>query len=101
MIGLFKPRRWFKPSWLWTSLCVLIVCGCNGGDEGGERGVQGVDCRDLCSKTSECLGTDEGECQENCLYGYEDPEIQCLRLCDRQSECFLYALCAGYCIISN
>jgi len=83
---------------VWIVLFATIVSGCGGGNEGGEPAVQ-VDCRDLCLKSSECLGVDEGSCYEDCVSGYEDPAIECLRLCDRQTDCFLYSLCAGYCIL--
>lgn len=96
----FKPGRRLALLWVWTVVCTLVVCGCGSSDGEGNPGVQ-VDCKDLCSKSSECLGTDEALCFGDCLEGYDEPEIECLRLCDRQSECLLYTLCATYCILAE
>ncbi len=94
----FKQGRRLSLLWVWTVVSALVVCGCGSGN-GDAKPVVQVDCTDLCSKSSECLGTDEAQCFGDCLEGYDEPEIECLRLCDRQSDCLLYALCATYCIL--
>jgi len=77
----------------------VLGCGDNGRD--GARNALEVDCADFCAKCAECLGAKEKECVEECLTRYEDPKLGCLRLCDRQGDCVLYALCAGYCIVKK
>lgn len=95
-----SPSCHARRLFIWLVVSAVVVSACGGRDEDKQPWAQ-VDCWDLCSKSSECLGADEGECYADCLQGYEDPEIMCLRLCDRQADCFLYFLCAGYCILKD
>lgn len=100
-LGLEK-RRWLpSPALCCALLYALVVLGCGSGNGPDGQTAQQVDCGDFCSKSSECLAADEAGCFQDCLGGYDDPQIECLRLCDRKADCFLYVLCAGYCILAE